>query len=726
MKYVISDCTDVENDFIDREKRRTKVVSQRPESQPLYKGEGQGSNERRRMRKSLRRNAPFIAWDGEGTSKPGEAQPYCLFGASTKDRLKGPQLSTKSMLQLILRVGRDNPGAIHVSYAFVYDVNQILWEFNTIMWRRLFEREVLSGGKVRKKGECYWKGYMIKWIPGKIFEVSGVEEDSGKYVTVTIYDIFSFFGCKFTEALKVWVPGYDGNEIIETGKANRNRFTWRDIKAIETYWTEEIEQLVVLAEALRKNLREGAELELNKWYGPGAIAEGLFRKHGIDECMDREIPEPVNTAAQHAYFAGRFELWSAGLYDGPIWQNDINSAYPAAMVHLPNLAEGWWEWVEEVEEVEHFGVYHIRTADGTMTREEIHARTKKCQKPEPLPYRTTAGAVRFPEWVEGWYWSPEARLVHGKGTHEFLGGWVFREADVSSRPFAWVAELYQKRLDFKSARNPAELSVKLGLNSLYGKMAQRIGWNEITGEPPKWHQLEWAGWITSYTRAALYPLLMEAWERDALVSCETDSVMATVELGIVWDQKKLGAWDYKQYQGVVYLQSGLYFKGESGRWSYKIRGMDKPPGEGVELEPDQVPLTFERVMEWMRSERPFQETCDCGEEEQQGLHVTTTRFVGIHKALHQKRPWLHRVWMTDSKHVKLGGNGKRLHISGKCRRCKRGERNGMGMHDLCLTTMVVGVMSTRHKLPWLEKVDEYEFVEEKIREGAYGGEMVMG
>lgn len=717
---LFEDFTEEENAAIDA----AKVVKRRV-TQPAYKGEKKGSNELKKLRAELMKDAPFIAWDGEGTSNPGNPQPYCLFGASTKDRLRAPQLSTQEMLQLILRVGRDNPYAIHVSYAFVYDVNQILWEFNVRTWGRLFEKYKLTGGKVVKKGEVYWKGYRIKWVPGKIFEVAGIEEGSGKYVKVTIYDIFSFFGCRFTEALAKWVPEYTRSDIIESGKANRNRFEWKDIKMITEYWTEEIEQLVVLADALRDNLRKGAGINIKKWYGPGAVAEELFthKQHPIEPHMDKKIRSEVNRAAQYAYFAGRFELWQAGYFGDLVWQYDLNSAYPAAMAELPSLSEGYWMHVTDVTSIDHFGVYHIRrktqTNTGADTRRMIRERNKT-QKPQPLPYRTSAGAVRFPEWVEGWYWSPEARLVHGSDEYEFLEGWVFVESDPECRPFYWVADMYQRRLDFKHANNPAELSVKLGLNSLYGKMAQRIGWNEDLFTAPKWHQLEWAGFLTSYTRAMLYPVLLQAWEKNALVSCETDSVMATCELDINIDADKLGSWDVKKHGGVLYIQNGLYFLNKSGEWAHKIRGMDKPPGEGVELEPDQVPLTFQRAVQWLQGD-------DCFRHD---LMVTTTRFVGIHKALHLRRPWEHRVWKTDEKHIKLGGNGKRVHIPAKCRKCQSGRTDGMVFHDLSLSPIgLIGtggrVMSQPHKLPWLDDVDEHAWADEKARESTYGGEMIM-
>src|SRR5690606_12960194 len=100
-------------------------------------------------------------------------------------------------------------------------------------------------------------------------------------------------------------------------------------------------------------------------------------------------------------------------------------------------------------------------------------------------------AVHFPNVVEGWYWSPEANLAQYLGGYaEILEGWEF-ESD-GTTPFEWVGDVYQTRAQWKQEGNPSQIALKLLMNSMYGKFAQRVGFKGSSS--PTWHQLEWAGW----------------------------------------------------------------------------------------------------------------------------------------------------------------------------------------------------------------------------------------
>jgi len=69
--------------------------------------------------------------------------------------------------------------------------------------------------------------------------------------------------------------------------------------------------------------------------------------------------------------------------------------------------------------------------------------------------------------------------------------WVAR-CDCNCRPFEWVKDLYEERRRIGS--NTRGYPLKLGLNSLYGKMAQRCGRGP-------YHDAVAARLITASTRA---------------------------------------------------------------------------------------------------------------------------------------------------------------------------------------------------------------------------------
>ena len=72
--------------------------------------------------------------------------------------------------------------------------------------------------------------------------------------------------------------------------------------------------------------------------------------------------------------------------------------------------------------------------------------------------------------------------------------------DVNRHPFEWVEELYHYRDYLRSIGDLAHICIKLGLNSLYGKTAQKQGFR---GQEPPYRSFMVAGAITAGTRAKL-------------------------------------------------------------------------------------------------------------------------------------------------------------------------------------------------------------------------------
>lgn len=315
----------------------------------------------------------------------------------------------------------------------------------------------------------------------------------------------------------------------------------------------------------------------------------------------------------------------------------------------------------------------------------------------PFFFRDERHAIHFPAIVNGWYWSPELWKTHslpGVTVHE---GWEL--VDTGERPFHWVQEVYDTRAEWKRAGNPAQLALKLQLNSLYGKMAQRVGWNEEKRTPPKWHQLEWAGWVTSYARARIYLAARKASRYGALLAVETDAVFSTVELELSLSDE-LGDWDRTVYEDMVYLQSGCYFALEKGEWKSKYRGFD--PGS----------LTREAAMESLRSVHgPW------------SLTGRSSRFVGFRQALQQKDMTMWRTWTADTPRVmSLGTDGKRVHMESSCDACDQGRSPAETLHDLVIARPQGGD-STPHSLPWKGDYNMWQTLADDSRwdvEGAPG------
>jgi hypothetical protein len=655
------------------------------------------STERSRIDTVAPEQRQFIAWDGEGINRkgPGKPQAYVLFGCSTGEHISSTgHLHTFEILDFIVGIGERNPSAFHVGFAFNYDANMIVQSLNPKSLKALHEN-----GRITLNRPGVGK-YHIQFRPSKWFSVSRFQENYDKKknphakTTVRIYDLFGFFGKSFIRAYEDLVGPVP--EVVTKGKANRGQFDRMDETYIETYWRAEIEMLRELAEELRRRLY-GAGLRVTQWHGPGALASYALRQHQMKQYMGT-APDPVREAARYAYAGGRFEIFRLGRITGNIYSIDINSAYPNAIRKLPSLSAGYWSHCDGAPaKLAYFGVYRVRLIPHRS--DSWFERT-----PGPLFHRDKMGNISFPWILEGWYWSPEVRnLLSISDRYEIVEGWEYLGFTSQPPPFKWVEESYEQRRIWKDEGLGAELALKLMLNSLYGKMAQRVGWNQEKALPPTWHQLEWAGWVTSYTRAMLWKLMAQI-PVEQLIAVETDGLYTTVDPSTLGIQasKNLGEWSVDAYDEILYVQSGMAWlrsgncqsgclHSDSDRrdkrcaWTSKRRGLDA--------------RTFS-----LNDCRDYLDTLKAGPEWAPFVGETT-RFIGLGAALNGSAPLKvrHCVWDTREREIRPGQNGKRVHLYKQCHACRDGLSAWDAAHDMSIRSgayMPGGEHSSPHDIPW--------------------------
>lgn len=623
------------------------------------------------------RQAQFIFWDGEGITPEGQArQNYVLFGNSAGFRIVGWALNTEQCLSLMMDTERKYPSAIHVGFAFGYDTEMILRDLSIRHLKIL-----------RARGHVRWHGYRIEYRKSKWLQVTHNTKD--EKLTIRIWDVWSFFATSFAKAVREYLDDVTDEvmERIDKGKASRGQFTYAQLDShIIPYWEEENRLGVRLMDSLRERLY-GADLPIRQWHGPGAIATFAMRKNNVQLAMS-EVPDEVSTASQFAYAGGRFELFKVGWHKGNVYAYDIRSAYPAAIADLPNLAHGQWRYVESPTTIERFGVYHIR-----FTCPELFS-----AKPMPYFYRDERHAIHYPNIVQGWYWSPEAHVSKYLGNQaEILEGWVF-DHDPSDKPLSWIREVYATRAQWKRDGNPSQIALKLLMNSMYGKFAQRVGWERFDG-PPRWHQLEWAGWVTSRTRAMLFRAMAEAHGKHALLGVETDGIFSSQPLSLDVGPD-LGQWEVSEYESMLYLQSGFYFKKTGDGWESKYRGFDK----GTISSDDAIAA----LAKW----RPWSDDTDS----LGALVGTTTRFMsmGTYLRMENADDW-RNMWVTAPRELALGRDGKRIHRPMFCPECQNRISPADAAHTLTVSRPVGGT-SVPHSLPWIGKDDNpfREFAEDEL------------
>jgi hypothetical protein len=592
--------------------------------------------------------------------------------------MSAESLSTQDCFDTMVRVAKANPNSIHVSFSFKYDIDMIFRDIPVAGVRMLV-----------RKNRMHWKGFYIEVLPGKWLQVT---KDG---ITCRIYDLFSFFATSFVKALKVWKVGTPKQLAkIEEGKGARGAFKLEDLdRLVIPYWREELSLLVDLANSLR-DILYSAGIRPARWHGPGAVANYLFSDNKSSQAMPDydAMPSAVLDAGQVSYAGGRFEAFRIGYYDGPIYSADINSAYPYAMSKLPNMATGKWVHFEglppsEVVREATVGMFHIRYAYGADAKRAI----AYDGMPAAGHYRyPKSGTVHFRHSSPGvWIHAPEFRnfLVQFEmgmfEVFDVLEAWIYE--DDGSRPFSWVEDIYRQRQEWKRAGNPAQLAAKLGINSLYGKLAQRVGGKD---GKPKWHNLEMAGHITSTCRAMLYAASWQQWAE--LVAYQTDGIYSTAPMEFLPNGSgtELGQWEVEQYSGMLHLQSGVYWlRDQDGNWL-------RPKTRGI----PQQHMDFSKAMESLVNETP--------------LMVEQNQFIRFGLAdMRRSGLSLWRTWQINEKDFSFGGNGfgsegKRLHISASCKECVQGVGRHEGLHTLMLSPKGfpykdgVKQESAPHTLPW--------------------------
>ncbi len=649
----------------------------------------------------------FIAWDGEGINRAGPNRPqsYVLFGCSTGEHISSDtHLHTFDLLDFILDVGSKNPTAFHVGFAFGYDSNMVLRSLHESTLARIHKD---GGAYIRRVG---FGKYYVQYRPGKWFSVTRFGENYDRKknphdrVSVRIHDMFGFFQKGFEAAYREWVGPVP--EKLSEGKAARGEF--QDMDYVREYWELEIGMLAELAERLRRVLY-GAGLRITSWYGPGVLANYTLRANGIRDHM-AVCPDEVREAARYGYAGGRFERFRLGRTIGPVYSLDINSAYPFGIWQLPSLAGGQWhKQIGRPTRLARFGIYKVRLLP--------HAASSFVERAiSPLFHRDKLGNISFPWILEGWYWSPEVQnlLRLHPDRYEIVEGWEFKAAS-KERPFLFVQDLYDKRRDWKSRGIAGERAIKLQLNSLYGKMAQRVGWNREKGTAPTWHQLEWAGWVTSNTRAMLWEV-MSRLPGDSVIAVETDGLYTTESperFGIT-DSKALGGWEVTVYDEILYVQSGMAWlrKGtctdsrcvhqdERGRsvdgcaWTCKRRGLDMHT------------FSLGNCIDYLGTLGPKQEWAP--------FVGSTTRFIGLGAALGSSAPTKvrHCVWETVQREISPGTGGKRVHVHSQCSACADGFTAYEAAHDMSIRSLAYGdPVSHPHDIPW-EGHDDYPWREQQ-------------
>lgn len=459
-----------------------------------------------------------------------------MVGSSLGDILFDPDgLETEDILDFLVAGLARYQSRTHVIFVGDYDVNMWLEDLPQKKLKRLWDGEWTLWNDSR--GITFGMSYR----PRKSFTVRRGQMGG------TIWDVFGFAQSSFVEMLKAYkLAPPETIARIEDMKGQREHFAKLiangEYNVIANYMREELYYLERFARRVNEDAK-AANLRLTRYDGAGAAAAALLKRESVTSYIG-ELPYEVEEAARHAYFGGRIELIRFGRHLGKVWKYDINSAYPAAMAGLPCIMHGHWRKASWPPSSNSLAIWRVKWSGSSP------------YLLGPLPWRDKRGNVYFPYWGEGWYWTPELLAAHAMGHFSITPvegyEWV---PDCDHSPLSFVPELYDRRRKMKEEGAAGEKMIKLALNSLYGKFAQTAGGER---RKPPFHNLAYAGFITSSTRAKLYRAALLA--GGGLVALATDAVFSTQELPIE-PSVQLGQWSLDTYDSVTTVQSGVYWLG---------------------------------------------------------------------------------------------------------------------------------------------------------------------
>ena len=563
---------------------------------------------------------PFIAVGGQALRLPDGQELYVHLRLSTGQHITNLDgLTSSQVFNFIMANTPATSQGILVTYAGSWNWNYWLESLNLEQLQSIY-------GSNYRTNPVTLPFHRLRVNPGQSFTIYDIWEAQR-----TINEVQNFYQVSLAEAVKEYL-NKDIADLSQYDKA----VTPENLPVAIARLTAELQATAELMTEFRQRL-ERINLRPRRWCGSGSITTNLFERHNIKNHM-ADHPADIAKLARYAYAGGRFEIIKYGHANKTTYAYDINSAYPEALTKLPSLAGGRWHSIAGDPGDTEYGLYLVKVTG------------KKAHLPQPLFNRDKNGSISYPRQAYGWYWSPEIKVLRewaakGYGTYEIEEAVIYEPA-TNYKPFGWIQDIYNQRLKLQQDGDTAEVGLKLVLNTAYGKLAQQIGYMPADDTHPEiippYHQLDWAGYVTSFTRAKIFQASLE--QIHAVIAYETDSIHIETDLYQIPVGDQLGEYRETKYQELTYINSGIYLGvKENGDQVYKLRG----------IQPGTLKLTE------IRKQLELPETA-------RKINVNQRRFISAAQIVNFTTLDNWRKWQIQTIDLKLFPIGKRVHYLCSC------------------------------------------------------------
>jgi hypothetical protein len=474
-----------------------------------------------------------------------------LIADSQGNYLEHPNITFENIALFLLR----NEGSWIFCYNLGYDAECIL---------KLLPEKTLKSYKWKKELEFSYKGYKIIYIDRKKLTIS-----KGHH-SISCYDIAQYYDNKpLLQSYSENIRKPLGTQYLKI-KSRRQIFSLhyysRHKKEIRKYCIDDCLLTKELSEKWVETFHDTFGFYPDNWISSGYLAEKVLINNDIYIPLFNETDYEIQELARHCFVGGRFELIRRG-YVGYCCLYDINSAYPYALTMLPDITNGKWIRTKKIHPKAKIGFFLILA--------DVDPKVKIA----PFPFVKKNRTICYPSGIFKTYVTlDELRAVKGdsKIKYKILESYQFIPNQNCNYPFErFIEEQYQRRMKLRKEKNGLERAIKIILNSIYGKTAQRT--NKVIGNL---FNPVISAYITGFTRAYLYRFMKEHGIENEIVAFATDSVAVRKKLGIP-NSEKLGEMKLdKEADDVIFLSNGFYRF--NGIWKNRGIGYDNEKKQEIE------------------------------------------------------------------------------------------------------------------------------------------------
>ena len=420
-------------------------------------------------------------------------------------------------------------------------------------WKKLIKQE-------KKDGQFEFK--VNRWnIKGFITDDSQFAEIRKGKKIFWLLDIGRFFvGISLDKAIKTLL--HEKGKEDSPKDLGKKRYTRKDKKFVKyALWdvkkTQQIGNLIT---------EFHNEWEVSQTWSIAQLAERIFRHHFLEENL-KGCPFEIIRPALLSYHGGRNGVYIKSDFYPFVYSYDIVSAYPFAMVNLPNFRNGEYYKVEKFEK-KHVGIYCISGIK------------KKCKYPAFFANHFKEIIGKFENvWVT--CYELEQALKYKEVKIEKIYGYIiYPKTKEKSSLQEYVETFIKLKKDTPKEDANYEFYKRL-LNALYGKFIQ-MREEKLDDGSSKWitglmFQPFIASLITGFVRAYIHDLE----HRFKSIHTSTDSIKTLNPIPKKYLSDKLGGLSLEVKGKCLLIRNRLYLHyDENGELKkYALHGFKgKPEG----------------------------------------------------------------------------------------------------------------------------------------------------